>query len=61
LKRLGPAGSPSEARKNVVRVIASVAERLGNTPAVCRKSYVNAEVIEKYVKESDSARRARRR
>jgi DNA topoisomerase I len=63
LKRLGPAGSPSEARRNVVRVIASVAERLGNTPAVCRKSYVNAEVIEKYVKESDSAgaRRARRR
>ena len=62
LKRLGPAGSPSEARKNVIRVIASVAERLGNTPAVCRKSYVNTELIEQYVKESDSARgRPRRR
>ena len=35
--------------KAVVRAIETVAERLGNTPAVCRKSYVHPHVIESYL------------
>jgi DNA topoisomerase-1 len=40
-------GKPT--KKNVVRAIESVAERLGNTPAVCRKCYVHPEVLESYL------------
>jgi DNA topoisomerase-1 len=39
----------AQARKNVVRAIESVASRLGNTPAVCRKCYVHPEVINAYL------------
>ncbi|HZS08786.1 MAG TPA: DNA topoisomerase IB [Blastocatellia bacterium] len=40
--------SEAEAKRNVVRAIESVAARLGNTVAVCRKSYVHPVVIELY-------------
>jgi DNA topoisomerase-1 len=39
----------SEAKKNVVRAIASVAQKLGNTPTVCKKCYVHPAVIECYL------------
>jgi DNA topoisomerase I len=39
----------TQAKKNVVQAIASVAERLGNTPSVCRKCYVHPQVIESYM------------
>lgn len=42
-------GSETEARKNVVQAIKSVAERLGNTPAVCRKCYVHPAVLASYM------------
>lgn len=35
-------------KKNIVRAIEQVATRLGNTPAVCRKSYVHPAVLEAY-------------
>jgi DNA topoisomerase I len=35
-------------RKNVVRAIERVAERLGNTPAVCRKCYVHPAILQAY-------------
>ena len=38
----------AEAEKNVVAAIDSVARRLGHTRAVCRRSYVHPEVIERY-------------
>ncbi|SNS10239.1 DNA topoisomerase-1 [Noviherbaspirillum humi] len=41
--------SDAQAKKNVVRAIESVAERLGNTPSVCRKCYVHPGVIESYL------------
>jgi DNA topoisomerase-1 len=41
--------SQTQAKKNVVRAIESVAERLGNTPAICRKCYVHPAVIESYL------------
>lgn len=40
--------STRQARKNVVSAIQSIAERLGNTPAVCRKCYVHPEIIDAY-------------
>src|ERR1019366_5783200 len=40
--------SDTQAKKNVVQAISAVAERLGNTPAVCRKCYVHPAVIECY-------------
>jgi DNA topoisomerase-1 len=41
--------SESQAKKNVVQAVKSVAERLGNTPAVCRNCYVHPAVIESYM------------
>jgi DNA topoisomerase I len=41
--------SQTHAKKNVVRAIESVAERLGNTPSVCRKCYVQPMVLDAYL------------
>ena len=35
-----------ETKKEVKEIVAEVAEKLGNTPAICRKSYISAEVLE---------------
>ncbi len=40
--------SDAQARKNIVQAVKSVSERLGNTPAVCRKSYIHPAVLEAY-------------
>jgi DNA topoisomerase-1 len=41
--------SEAQAKKNIVQAIETVAERLGNTPTVCRKCYVHPAVIESYL------------
>ena len=41
--------SEAQKKKNIVRAVESVAERLGNTPAVCRKSYVHPAVLDCYL------------
>lgn len=41
--------SEAQAKRNVVRAIESVAEKLGNTPSICRKCYVHPAVIEAYL------------
>src|SRR5262249_877943 len=41
--------SKTQAKKNMVRAIESVAERLGNTHAICRKSYVHPEIVNSYL------------
>jgi DNA topoisomerase I len=41
--------SQTQARKNIVRAIETVAERLGNTPSVCRKCYVHPAVLDAYL------------
>jgi DNA topoisomerase-1 len=41
--------SDTQAKKNVVRAIESVAEKLGNTPSVCRKCYVHPAVLDAYM------------
>ncbi len=39
----------AQATKNVVATVKEVAKKLGNTPAVCRKSYVHPDVITCYL------------
>jgi DNA topoisomerase-1 len=41
--------SQAQAKRNIVGAIQNVAERLGNTPAICRKSYVHPAVIDAYL------------
>jgi DNA topoisomerase-1 len=41
--------SDAAGRRNVTRAIEKVATELGNTPAVCRKSYVHPEVVDAYL------------
>jgi DNA topoisomerase I len=43
-----PAANVTDAKHNVVTALQSVAGRLGNTAAVCRKAYVHPSVIETY-------------
>jgi DNA topoisomerase-1 len=50
LRVLGPQTAEREAKRNVVRAIDQVAERLGNTRAVCRKYYVHPVVIDAYIR-----------
>jgi DNA topoisomerase I len=49
LRAMGPAASRREADRNIVRAIDAVAERLGNTRAVCRKYYVHPALIQAYL------------
>ena len=49
LSELEPFRSQTQAKKNVVRAIEEVADRLGNTPAVCRRCYVHPQVIDAYL------------
>ena len=41
--------SQAAAKRNVTQAIERVASRLGNTPAICRKSYVHPEVLGAYL------------
>jgi DNA topoisomerase-1 len=58
LREQGEAHSTAAAKKNVVRAIEAVAGVLGNTPAVCRKSYIHPAVLECYMDGSMDARLA---
>jgi len=48
LREFEPYESQTQAKKNVIQAIKTVAERLGNTPAVCRKCYIHPAVLEHY-------------
>jgi DNA topoisomerase-1 len=49
LQQIGPVDSETEAQKNMVAAIKAVAQNLGNTPAVCRKSYIHPAIIGAYL------------
>lgn len=49
LRGMPAATSAAEARRRVVEAIRDVAGRLGNTEAVCRRSYVHPAVVDAYV------------
>lgn len=52
LKELGEYQTESEAKKNIVEAIQTVAKRLGNTPAVCRKCYIHPTILDTYLDQS---------
>jgi DNA topoisomerase I len=49
LVALQPGASDRESRRNVVEAVRQAADRLGNTPAVARRSYVHPAVLEAYL------------
>ncbi len=54
LADVGPAASEREAKRNVATAIRLVAAELGNTPTICRKSYVHPVVVDRYVEAGDT-------
>ena len=48
LAEIGTAENEKEVKKNVCEAIKKVAEQLGNTPTVCRASYVHPKVLKSY-------------
>jgi len=41
--------SDSQAKRNIVQAVESVAKRLGNTKAVCRKCYIHPAILDAYM------------
>lgn len=63
LAELGPARTPTEAKRNVNTALRLVAAELGNTPTICRKSYVHPIVLARYLDDGvtiEPTRRTRR-
>jgi DNA topoisomerase-1 len=50
LAEIGKAEDEKQAKRNLVRAVERVAERLGNTPTVCRGCYIHPKVLESYLK-----------
>ncbi|MGI8789001.1 MAG: DNA topoisomerase IB [Pyrinomonadaceae bacterium] len=48
LAEIGAAEETTVAKKNIVKAIKKVAERLGNTPTVCRASYIHPTILKSY-------------
>jgi DNA topoisomerase-1 len=48
LAELGPPKNPTEAKRNALLACKLVSADLGNTPAVCRSSYIHPAVFERY-------------
>ncbi len=53
LAELGPADTPTEAKRNVATAMRLVAAELGNTPTICRASYVHPLVVAKYLDDGE--------
>ena len=49
LQEVDKFGSGAEAKRELSRVVESVARQLGNTPAICRKCYIHPHVLEEYL------------
>ncbi len=49
LQSSAPFEKETEAKKNIVEAIKNVAERLGNTPAIARKSYIHPAILDAYL------------
>lgn len=54
LAELGPAPSETAAKRNVALAMRLVSSELGNTPAICRKSYVHPIVLARYLDEGET-------
>ena len=60
LSDLGPAPSERQAKANVVTALRLVSAELGNTPAICRKSYIHPMVIARYLDDGETIRPPKR-
>ena len=60
LAEIGPPKSPTEAKRNVAMAMRLVAAELGNTPTVCRSSYVHPMVIARYLDDGETIELPRR-
>jgi DNA topoisomerase-1 len=49
LREFEQCNSQRQAKRNITQAIESVAQRLGNTPAICRKCYVHPAVFDSYL------------
>jgi DNA topoisomerase-1 len=56
LAELGPARTATEAKRNVATTMRLVASELGNTPTICRKSYVHPLIVARYLDEGETIR-----
>jgi DNA topoisomerase-1 len=54
LAELGPATSESAAKRNVALAMRLVSSELGNTPTICRKSYVHPIVVARYIDDGET-------
>jgi DNA topoisomerase-1 len=54
LAEIGPAKSLTEAKRNVALAMRIVSSELGNTPAICRSSYVHPMVVARYLDEGET-------
>jgi DNA topoisomerase-1 len=54
LAELGPAKTTTEAKRNVALAMRLVSTELGNTPTICRASYVHPLIIARYLDEGET-------
>jgi DNA topoisomerase-1 len=54
LAELGAASSPTEAKRRVALAMRLVSAELGNTPTICRKSYVHPIVVARYLDDGET-------
>lgn len=54
LAELGAASAPTDAKRRVAMAMRLVSAELGNTPTICRKSYVHPIVVAKYLDEGET-------
>jgi DNA topoisomerase-1 len=60
LAEIGAPTSPTEAKRNVALAMRIVASELGNTPAICRSSYVHPMVLARYLDDGETIALGRR-
>jgi len=54
LAEIGPARSETECKRNVMTAMRLVAAELGNTPTICRKSYVHPIIVARYLDDCET-------
>jgi len=54
LAELGPPQSPTDAKRRVAMAMRLVSADLGNTPTICRKSYVHPMIVARFVDEGET-------
>ena len=60
LAEIGPGKTITDAKRNVMTTMRIVASELGNTPAICRSSYVHPMVVARYLDEGETIRLPKR-